>query len=64
MLQKLIKKADRNDGRFTVRYDPGNDDEPWGVKYYPAVDDDAHFFGYGNNLDAVIEKLLHEMENF
>ena len=63
-LERLIQKAAENDCRIMIRFDPSEQEESWGIKFYPEEDDDAHFYAYHDNLDAAARKLLDELEGF
>lgn len=59
-LEKLIQKATAQQCRLQIRFDPFEEEENWGIKYYPDADDDAHFYAYHFDLDCAARQLLDE----
>lgn len=62
-LENLQQLADRKNGRFMLRYHP-HDKEKWGIKFFPDIEDDAHYFAYGETLEATVHQIISEMEGF
>jgi hypothetical protein len=62
--EKLIQKAINKDCRLSLRFDPDEPDEQWGIKFFPSKDGDAHFYAYNNNLNSASRQLLDELQGF
>lgn len=62
-LERLIRKAKRDNCRLLIRLDNMQICEEWGVKFYPEHDDDAHFYAYNSSLDAACRQLMDELES-
>lgn len=63
-LQRLIEKAADKQCRLQLRFDPDEAREQWSVKFYPHMDDDAHFYAYNNDLEAACHQLIDELRGF
>lgn len=63
-LQKLMDVADERGCRMSFRFEPKDDGEQWGVKFYVYHDEDIHFYAYNDNLDAACRHVLDELEEF
>ena len=63
-LQKLIQKSASKGCRLLMRFDPDEQGEQWGIKFYPEHDDDAHFFAFHDDIDVAARKLLDELQDF
>lgn len=63
MLNKLVKKAQEKNARFKIRYNP-EEEECWGIKYYPFQNLDDHYWSYGKDFENTVQKLLSEIEGF
>lgn len=62
--EKIIDKANDKGCRLLIRFDPKENGEEWGVKFYPDDDDDAHYYAYNSDLDAACRQLLDELQGF
>jgi hypothetical protein len=60
-LERLIQKAVDNQCRLQIRFDPEEKGEQWGIKFYPELDDDGHFYAYHEYLQTAARKLLDEL---
>ena len=60
--ERLINKAKIKDCRLQIRFDPQNQGEEYEVKFYPELDDDAHFYAYHSDLDNAAKQLLDELQ--
>lgn len=62
--QRLIDKARERGCRLQVRFDPEEVGEQYGIKFYPHLDEDAHFYAYNDNLDEAARQILDELRGF
>lgn len=62
--KKLIEKANHNQCRLLIRFDPDEHKEEWGIKYYPDPDSSAHFYAYNEDLNAASRQLLDDLQGF
>lgn len=63
-LERLIQKAHDKECRLQMRFDPEERGEKWGIKFYPELDDDAHFYAYHDDLNQAARQLLDELQGF
>lgn len=63
-LQRLIQKAIEKDCCIKMRFDPDEDGEQWGIKFYPHKGYESHFFAYHEDLEIASRLLMDELEGF
>ena len=63
-LERLIEKAESKACRVMICFDPLEEGEQWGIKFYPHLSDDAHFYAYNDDLDSAARQLLDELRGF
>jgi hypothetical protein len=62
-LERLYRKATKEDARFQLRFDStGPKESAWHVKYFPNPDSNGNYWAEADTLDATVRQLLDEIE--
>lgn len=63
MLEKLYRKATKENARFALRFDStGPDESAWNIRYFPNANSNGNYWAEADTMDNVIRQVMDEMD--